>query len=685
MAAGVSIGLLDRAIADARHFVGALEPQATFTVRFVSQDKKTGHKLQLPGLTHRSHAGVLHLFVRPHGGNIIMLDADVSVLPDGHAECLAMAPVVVVATSGWECSNRQHWHAMDPAGLRGGEGRNVTLTLQRLLGTDPNPTAEEQLGRMPGPLNAKPHMLCTAQLVTASRSCFNAARFYSLTARHTPRLTVDAAGDVSAQIPRAPAQYKAPSVARGASSLDWKARCEFWELPPHASLQDCIAAVHWRKTTAWEPYRETAAKKARDRVLRRNPAADTSPPPPAAAPQPDARRPPPPPSAPPMLVAHAQTAEPSSGSGDAQAPSGAAPPAQPPAPPRPSGHAPGAAEPAPATPPVSAARALAAEQGRLWPAASFRRFSGDAGRIDSPPSPVAEASSNGPPRSGKAVSEGGAPPDDAGASPRRPPPPQPAGGDGASGDGAELECARGAFTCGGCGEHLAKASFSKTQLKYGGDKRCVDCARKARPGEGVCSGHRPRKLKQCSSCRAELGKASFAGSLWLSADYESRICKGRAAKPGPPPVPADKVDEDMFESRPEALRFILTSASAPPSDDIRASNAARTLHGRSQITSIEVDGGLAVEEKLELLKKARDEDLQHSGGADGLRRALVDAMGGWAHLDLGATFYATRCVTRRRSTSRGACVADAPLQHLSGELEALNVVGLDLKALPFTR
>eukprot|EP00959_Pyramimonas_sp_CCMP1952_P375191 7857772-Pyramimonas_sp.AAC.1 len=56
-----------------------------------------------------------------------MLDADVSVLPDGHAECSAMAPVVVVATSGWECSNRQYWHAMDPVGLRGGEGRNVPV------------------------------------------------------------------------------------------------------------------------------------------------------------------------------------------------------------------------------------------------------------------------------------------------------------------------------------------------------------------------------------------------------------------------------------------------------------------------------------------------------------------------------------------------------------------------------
>ncbi|CAK0889204.1 unnamed protein product [Prorocentrum cordatum] len=581
MAAGVSIGLLDRAIADARHFVGAFGPQATFT--------------QLPGLIHRSHAEVLHLFVRPHGGNIIMLDADVSVLPDGHAECLAMAPVVVVATSGWECSNRQYWYAMDPAGLRGGEGRNVTLTLQRLLGTDPNSTAEEQLGRMPGSLNAKPHKLCTAQLVTVSRSFFNAARFYSLTARHTPRLTVDRAGDVSAQIPRAPAQYKASSVAHDASSLDWKACCEFWELSPHASLQDCIAAVHWRKTTAWEAYRETTAKKARDR-----------------------------------------------------APSGAAPPAQPPAPSRPSGHSPGAAEPAPATPPVSTARALAAEQSGLWPAASFRRFSGDLGRIDSSPSPAAKPASNDPPRSGKAVSEGGAPPDDAGASPHRPPPPQPAGGDGASVDGAELECARGAFTCAGCGKHLAKTSFSKTQLKYGSDKRCVDCAQKARPGKGVCSGHRPRKLKQCSSCRAELGKASFARSLWLSADYESRICKGCAAKPGPPPDPADKVDEDMFESRPEALRFILTSASALPSVDIRANNAARTLHGRSQLTSIEVDGGLAVAEKLELLQKAHDEDLQHSGGADGLRRALVDAMGGWTYLDLDATFY-----TRRSNTFLG--------------------------------
>ena len=106
-------------VEEARQFVRAFGPTALFTVRFVSKDKKAGEKLQtmstddfvkqLPELIRKSHTEQKHLFVRPHGSNIVMLDADDDVSPDGHAEYLAMALLAVVATSGFAWENRQHW------------------------------------------------------------------------------------------------------------------------------------------------------------------------------------------------------------------------------------------------------------------------------------------------------------------------------------------------------------------------------------------------------------------------------------------------------------------------------------------------------------------------------------------------------------------------------------------------
>ncbi|CAK0837823.1 unnamed protein product [Prorocentrum cordatum] len=648
MAASFPTDSFNRAVDGARRFVGAFGPQSSFTLRFLTQ--------QLPGPIRKSHGETPHLFVRPHGGNIIMLDADVDVLPDGHAECLAMAPVVVVATSGWECPNRQHWYVMDPTGLRGGEGRNVTLTLQRTLGTDPNSTAEGQLGRMLGSLNAKPHKQCTAQLVSVSRAFFNAARFYSLTAKLTPRLAVDGAGAASAQMPRAPAQRRAPSLASDASSMDWKDCCDFWERPPHATLQYCMSAAAppppRAPAAAAAPWPAAAPRPAAGPLPRANVARS----PPLAAPaqaavapsrssdSPAPRAPAPlaPPS-PPPVAAPARATGLLAGSGHASRAAAPAPVAQPPLaapapeplrrsgleraaaapnPPGRSGHARGAADSAPATPLALAASAPAADPPRFWATASLL-------------------------------------------------------------DDAAQACAPGMFKRVDCEICKTKEHFSNTQLKYK-HKKGTECAEKARPIKGVARDGRKRALKPCSSCYAELGKQSFTRPQRLSKDDESRTCKGCAAQPSAPREPADKVDEDVFDSRAEALRFILTSATTLQSVDLRTNNAARMLHGRAPVKNIEPAGGLGVDEKLALLKKAHEEDLQHSGGADGLRRALVDAMGGWTYLGLDAAFYVARCVACRRSTSRGARVADAPLRHLPGKLEVLNVVWMDLKAMPAT-
>ena len=87
------------------------------------------------------------------------------------------------------------------------------------------------------------------------------------------------------------------------------------------------------------------------------------------------------------------------------------------------------------------------------------------------------------------------------------------------------------------------------------------------------------------------------------------------------------------------------------------------------------------ESKLTLLRKAHEEDLQHSGGANGLQSSLVEAMGGWTHLDLDAVYFTARCSHCCRSTTRASCNAAAPPRTLPGKLEALNVVGMDLKTM----
>jgi hypothetical protein len=83
------------------------------------------------------------------------------------------------------------------------------------------------------------------------------------------------------------------------------------------------------------------------------------------------------------------------------------------------------------------------------------------------------------------------------------------------------------------------------------------------------------------------------------------------------------------------------------------------------------------ESKLTLLRKAHEEDLQHSGGANG----LVEAMGGWTRLDLDAVYFTARCSHCCRRTTRAPCNAAAPPRTLPGKLEALNVVGIDLKTM----
>ena len=87
------------------------------------------------------------------------------------------------------------------------------------------------------------------------------------------------------------------------------------------------------------------------------------------------------------------------------------------------------------------------------------------------------------------------------------------------------------------------------------------------------------------------------------------------------------------------------------------------------------------ESKLTLLRKAHEEDLQLSGGANGLQSSLVEAMGVWPHLDLDAVYFTARCSHCCRSTTRASCNAAAPPRTLPGKLEALNVVGMDLKTM----
>ena len=120
-------------VEDTKKFVQAFGTQATFTVRFVSQDKKHGERFQsmsaedlsnkLPNLMRRSYEERKHFFVRPHGSNIVLLDADDNVPPDGHAECMALTPVAVVATSGLQSPNRQYWCVIEHTGLRGARAR----------------------------------------------------------------------------------------------------------------------------------------------------------------------------------------------------------------------------------------------------------------------------------------------------------------------------------------------------------------------------------------------------------------------------------------------------------------------------------------------------------------------------------------------------------------------------------
>ena len=67
---------LEQHVGDALQFARAFGQQASFTVRFVSQDKKNGEKLrsmsaeeltsQAPDLIRKSHEEKKHLFLRPH-------------------------------------------------------------------------------------------------------------------------------------------------------------------------------------------------------------------------------------------------------------------------------------------------------------------------------------------------------------------------------------------------------------------------------------------------------------------------------------------------------------------------------------------------------------------------------------------------------------------------------------------
>jgi len=64
--------------------------------------------------------------------------------------------------------------------------------------------------------------------------------------------------------------YREASVARDASTRDFKACCEFWEKSQSVSLQQCIDTIQWKKQTNWKPYKPHTASKTRAKVLGRS-------------------------------------------------------------------------------------------------------------------------------------------------------------------------------------------------------------------------------------------------------------------------------------------------------------------------------------------------------------------------------------------------------------------------------
>ena len=602
----------NRSLEDAQRFVGAFAAEGKFTVRFITQDRKHGEKFQamtaeelskkLPDLPRKSHEEQKHLFVRLHGSNIVLLDADDDVPPDGHAECLAMAPVAVVATSSLQSPNRQYWYVIEKTGLRGSEGRHVTKALQRLIGTDPGSTADFQLGRMPGSLNAKQQKLRTAELVSVSQTFFNDARFCSLTAKQMPTLSVDAVGNISVKERAAPSNCRASSITRDASSLDWRACCEFWERSPCSSIDECIAAVQWLKVSTWAAYKSTTATKAREKVLRSGT--------PLKSEEKGSKG---------SVVV---SAEPSH-VGTQASPGFIVP----------RSFARPSTTDAQQDPEVDRSRSRGEPSSELNLSQELSRI------IDEKKEEAQEADKT-------------------------------------------FQKAQGTWICCSCGEAKQTSAYSLTQ-RNGKVKKCKDCVSGSKGG-------RPLKEKLCHLCGCGKIKSNFTSVQWRHSDDDKRLCKlhvsvanSKEAKEGAEKLPADKSPTEQFASKAEAFRFVSAANGSLPSTDARLNNAARALKGRPQLSSITLDVGQGwdADEKLSLLRLCHEEDLQHSGGANAILKNITEAIGGWTHLYLDAVYYVARCSKCARDRVRGGFSGEGSLGKLPGKLEALNVVGMDLKTM----